>query len=151
MTPSTLHNPSLPTEQDIRVATETSRKLAKLISKDSIMRLQMADKNGEILEIPASVAHMLLDMLEQTANGKAITLIPFNAEMTTQQAADFLNVSRPFLIQLLDKKQIPFFKIGTHRRIHFEDVLNYKTAIDNKRKDTLNELAKQAQALDMGY
>ena len=151
MIKSTLHNPRFPTEQDISVATETSRKLAKHISKDSIMRLKMVDENGEILRIPASVAQMLLDMLEQTANGKAVTLIPFDAEMTSQQAADFLNVSRPFFIQLLDKKQIPFYKVGTHRRIRFEDVLNYKKVIDNKRRETLNELAKQAQELDMGY
>ncbi len=152
MTPTTLHNPKLPTEQDIRIATETSRKLAKMISKGpSILRLKMAVKNGETLEIPTSMAHMILDMLEQTANGKAVTIIPFNTEMTTQQAADFLNVSRPFFIQLLEKNQIPFYKVGTHRRIHFKDVLNYKTTIDNKRRETLNALAKQAQELDMGY
>lgn len=151
MTHMTQFIPSLPTKQDISVATEASRKLAKLISKDATIHLKMVDKNGEILEISPLVAHMLLTMLEQTATGKAITLIPFEEEMTSQQAADFLNVSRPFFIQLLEKKQIPFHLVGTHRRIRFEDVINYKKMIDDQRRKTLDELAKQAQELDMGY
>ena len=83
--------------------------------------------------------------------GNAVTLIPIHAELTTQQAADILNVSRPFLIAQLEKKLIPFRTIGKHRRVRFDDVMKYKETIDRKRLDTLDELAAQAQDLEMGY
>ena len=94
---------------------------------------------------------MLVQILEGMAAGKGVTLVPVDAELTTVQAADVLNVSRPFLLKLLDQKAIPHRKVGTHRRIRMEDVMNYKDAIDREREKVLEQLTREAQAQDMGY
>ncbi len=85
------------------------------------------------------------------AAGKGVALVPLDAELTTVQAAEVLNVSRPYLLKLLDQKAIPHRKVGTHRRIRMEDVMNYKNAIDREREKVLEQLTQEAQALDMGY
>jgi excisionase family DNA binding protein len=92
-----------------------------------------------------------MDILEAMAAGRGVTIIPENAELTTVQAADLLGVSRPFLIKLLDEGTIPHRKVGKHRRIRMEDVMTYKTAIDQERAAVLEELTCEAQEQGMGY
>ena len=92
-----------------------------------------------------------MDILEAMAAGQGITVIPQNAELTTVQAAEVLNVSRPFLIKLLDQEKIPHRKVGRHRRVLMEDVMNYKAAIDAQREAILDRLAAEAQEQGMGY
>ena len=103
------------------------------------------------VSIPTSALRLLLDVLTEIGQGNAVSIIPIHAELTTQEAADVLNVSRPFLVQLLEKGDIPFHKIGTHRRVRYQDVIAYKERIDAERRKALDELAAQAQELGMGY
>ncbi len=103
------------------------------------------------VELPADAVALLLAILEDMAEGHVVAVVPQRAELTTQQAADFLNVSRPFLIGLLEDGKIPFRKVGSHRRIRLEDVQRYKAAIDAERRKALDRLTAEAQELGMGY
>jgi len=103
------------------------------------------------LPLPKRVTEMFVDALEQLSKGNDVNVVVSPKEVTTQQAADYLRVSRPFVVDLLENGEIPYRKVGTHRRVAFEDLQNYKERIDAKRLNTLAELAKQAQELGMGY
>ena len=102
-------------------------------------------------ELPTGAVALLMDILEAMAAGRGMTLIPENAELTTVQAADMLNVSRPFLIKLLDENALPHRKVGKHRRIRMEDVMAYKASIDRERETVLDQLAREAQEQGMAY
>lgn len=144
----------IPTEVDAQLAQESSRIFASHIPHDrSTIELKVArdDNSEEKVIIPAAAFHLFVDILSQMAQGNAVTLIPIHAELTTQEAADILNVSRPFLIKLIETGEIHCRKVGRHRRIRFEDLMNYKQKIDSDRTQALNELASQAQELNMGY
>ena len=142
-----------PTANEALLARESSRLLALHASEHRNLNIQIVEKGHppESLVLPASAVRLLVDILTEMAEGNAITLIPIYAELTTQQAADLLNVSRPYLISLLDEGSIPHRKIGTHRRVLFSDLMAYKNQVDKARMKTLDELAEQAQKLNMGY
>ena len=89
-------------------------------------------------------------IMRSVRKGRLIT-IPIHAELTTQQAADLLGVSRPFLIKQLENDVVPYRRVGTHRRVLFSDLMKYKHEIDEQRINALDELTQQAQELDMGY
>jgi excisionase family DNA binding protein len=151
--PYATHEPVAPTETEVLLARETGRLLANHVSTRQHLRIRIMDddKAGDILSLPASAVRLLLDILTEMAQGNAITLIPVHAELTTQQAADLLNVSRPHLVGLLEDGKIPYRKVGTHRRILFEDLMAYKKRVDHAREQVLDQLAEEAQELDMGY
>jgi len=134
------------------MARSSGQSLARLIRKNRPLTLKVtgADKEQPI-ELPPGAALLLMDILEAMAAGRGITLIPENAELTTVQAADVLNVSRPFLIKLLEEKALPCRKVGAHRRIRMEDVMAYKARIDADREAVLDQLVAEAQEQDMGY
>lgn len=144
-----------PTPDDAILAQESSRRLARFISakrkKPLQLRIQPEDAPEETVSIPEPAFRLLNEILTQMAKGNAVTLIPVHAELTTQQAADILNVSRPFLVEQLEKNLIPYRKVGTHRRILFKDLMDYKQTMDRNRLKALDDLAAQAQELDMGY
>jgi excisionase family DNA binding protein len=105
----------------------------------------------QLIELPAGAVLLLMEILKAMADGRGITPMPENAELTTVQAAEVLNVSRPFLIKLLEDGAIPYRKVGAHRRIRMEDVMSYKARIDADREAVLDQLAAAAQESDMGY
>lgn len=142
-----------PSETEALVAKETSRRLTTLLSNPHEYRVQVVedDQASETLSVPASAMRLLAQILAEMAAGNAVTFIPIQAELTTQQAADLLNVSRPFLIQRLEKGEIPFHKVGSHRRVSLRDLMVYKQQIDAARRQTLEALTEQAQLLNMGY
>jgi excisionase family DNA binding protein len=134
---------------DMSLAKETSRRLAAALDEKNEYRIQLLD--GETLALPGAAVRLLAQALEEMANGNAVALMPVHTELSTQQAADLLNVSRPFLVQLLEAGEIPFRKVGTHRRIKYNDMQAYKQKVEAQRLNALNDLAKQAQQLNMGY
>jgi excisionase family DNA binding protein len=144
-----------PTPDDTRIAKESSRRLVKLLGtpKKSIrFRIQPDDESEETIAIPLSAFRLLAEILAEMAKGNSVTLSPIHAELTTQQAADLLNVSRPYLIELLEKGQIPHRKVGTHRRVLFHDLTAYKRKTDAARLKALEELSALDQELGgMGY
>ena len=144
-----------PTPDEAILAQESSRRLSRFVStkrkKLLQLRIQPDDAPEETVSIPESAFRLLNEILTQMAKGNAVTLIPVHAELTTQQAADILNVSRPFLVEQLEKGVIPYRKVGTHRRIFFKDLMDFKEAMVRNRLKALEKLAAQSQELGMGY
>jgi excisionase family DNA binding protein len=94
---------------------------------------------------------LFVDILAQMAEGHAVTVVPVHAEVTTQQAADYLNVSRPFVVKLLEEQELPFRMVGNRRRIRFEDLAELKRRDDARRKEVLDALSNEGQKLSLGY
>jgi excisionase family DNA binding protein len=147
-----------PTEAESRMALESSRRLLPLFSRmaelgeaaDVVVQLQ-GQPNVEEVRIPLAALRLLRIILDEMAQGNVVTLTPIHAELTTQEAADLINVSRPFLCKLLDEGKIAHRKVGRHRKVKSGDLMDYKRATDFARADALDELAAQAQELGMGY
>ena len=151
-TPTIPH--ALPSDDDIALARESGRVLSMVLqTRAETQQIDLHEDNGAVrtVRIPTSALRLLLDVLTEIGQGNAVSIIPIHAELTSQEAADVLNVSRPFLVQLLEKGDIPFHKTGTHRRVRYQDVIAYKERIDVQRRKALDELAAQAQDLGMGY
>lgn len=142
-----------PSATEALLARETSHRLAPLLGEQSEYHIQLVDEehHSETLAIPAAAMQLLAEALAEMGSGRSVTLLPVETELTTQQAADLLNVSRPYLIGLVERGELPFHKVGTHRRLRLQDVLIYKQKIYKARLAILDELAEEAQKLNMGY
>src|SRR5713101_1904008 len=143
-----------PTEADVVLARESSRRLAtRKLGRRSSVRIQLLDdgEEAETVAVPASALRLFMHLLVEMSQGNTVTLIPTHAEMTTQQAADLLNVSRPYLVKLLDEGKIPCRTVGKYRRVRFDDLMAYKRKDDEARAKILDQLTADAQELGMGY
>lgn len=143
------------TKSDQKTALSSVKRLAEredLASKNKAKVINLRiDESDEIVTIPLKALKLLNSILTNMAQGKSIALMPTDAEITTQQAAEILNVSRPHVIKLLEKGDIPFKKVGSHRRILLQDILEYESKFKSERRKKLNYLAKEAQKLNLGY
>ena len=142
--------PSAPDEKEVELARQSIRLLAPVADRDAQLH---AGENGDSVEVklPAKAVTLLAHILTEMAKGNAVTIVPIHAELTTQQSADLLGVSRPFLIKELERRAIPFKKVGTHRRVLYSDILVYKRRIEKDRQDVLDELAELGQEIDPKY
>jgi excisionase family DNA binding protein len=135
--------PLQPTEQISALAADASHRLFRLLGANlgdtCIVRFESAP--GEPVVLPAAVVRILGALLTELAKGNAVMLMPHHAELTTQEAANLLNVSRPFLVSLLENGELPFHKVGTHRRVRFSDLMIYKRRRDSESEEALRELA----------
>jgi excisionase family DNA binding protein len=142
-----------PSEADAQLALESSRLLAThKLGKRSRIRLRLEDDESGPVFVPASAVRLFLHLLTEMSRGNSVTLIPTHAELTTQQAADLLNVSRPYVVKLLDEGKMPFRTVGKFRRIRFDDLMVYKRKDDEMRAKFADELTALSQELGgMGY
>jgi excisionase family DNA binding protein len=142
------------TKKDISMAQTGLQTLGLETRKSSSrksVRLVFGAENSSEISLPPQAVDALTEILEHLAHGREVTVSAQPVEYSTQQAAEYLCVSRPFLVGLLEKGEIPFRKVGTHRRVLFADLQSYKEKIDARRLKTLEELAAQAQELGLGY
>lgn len=144
---------NIPSSEESQKAQVALRALGKLKPKKTSRTVEVRPATGPDITIalPVDAFRVLLEVLGQMANGNAVTIVPVHAELTTQQAADLLNVSRPFLIALLEDGKIPFRRVGTHRRILAKDLQAYRERDREAREEALRALTEEAEALGLGY
>jgi excisionase family DNA binding protein len=145
--------PFTPSDEDKALAAESIRRLSRHVRKPHKLTLQVKGQKGPEAELvlSAGAVKLLGTILTELARGNSVAAVAVQAELTSQQAADLLNVSRPYLIKLLDQGKIPYHKSGSHRRIALKDVLDYKGNADQRRKAVLAELAELGQELNSDH
>jgi excisionase family DNA binding protein len=142
---------TLPDSEASALARASAEELSRLLGRIPQTERAQVKLDGNDLVLPRQALALLRDLLVEMAQGNAVTIVPTHAELTTQEAANLLNVSRPHLVKLLESGDIPFSKTGTHRRIRYQDLMIYREQRMLESKNALDKLAVQAQELDMGY
>lgn len=145
----TLSTPVTPTEQDRKVIETFSRALEKVAANHA--QIMVDGKTTETLAVPQPVFEVLKIVADQMGKGRAISVVPTKMLVTTQQAADLLGSSRQHVVKLLTGEDIPYVKVGTHRRIRIEDLIEYKRRRESTRDEALRRLSEQAERLDLKY
>jgi len=141
-----------PSAKDAAIARASGQLLSRYAEGRRPLTLRVGEAGqDQPLALPEGAVSLLVEILEAMAAGRGVTVIPETAELTSAQAAEILNVSRPFLVKLLENNDIPHRKVGRHRRVRMEDVLAYKADIEQRREAVLDQLAREAQVQDMGY
>lgn len=144
----------LPVEREVQAAMQGQRALAAyLATKFDTQSIQILDDRNEAHQVvlPTSALRLLADILAELASGNAVQVVPVQAELTTQEAADLLNISRPHLVKLLEQGALPFHKTGKHRRVRCADLMQFKAERARESERAMQELAEQSQKLKMGY
>lgn len=143
-----------PTQAEASLARDAGVMLKGMVGKRLGVQLRFEMAGGgadaETVTLPEAVTRMLLHILDEMAHGNAVAVIPLHAELTTQQAADMLNVSRPFVVRLIEDGQLPHRKVGTHRRVRVDDLLAYRRRAEANRDAALLELADETRRLGLG-
>ena len=149
--PRTDTTPTIPSDQDALLAREASRAIAAQSADIGSVKLQLANASKQVttVRLPEAAAKLLLQVLTELGNGRAVSVAPTDVEITTQQAADLLNVSRPYLIGLVEKGELPVRKVGNQRRLPLADVLEYKARTRANRLEALRELTALDQELGL--
>ncbi|MBL7003203.1 MAG: helix-turn-helix domain-containing protein [Gammaproteobacteria bacterium] len=142
---------TLPDRESSALARASAEELSRLLGQIPDAERARVQLDGNDLILPRQALALLRDLLVEMAQGNAVTIVPTHAELTTQEAANILNVSRPHLVKLLEEDAIPFSKTGTHRRIRYQDLMGYRDQRDQNSRVALDELVSQAQENDMGY
>lgn len=137
-----------PTEEEVREASDAIRALAGALTPEGLPFSVRHDGNQTRIELSPALGQLVLDVLACVARGEMVTFVPYGAELSTKEAADLLNVSRPFLVKLLEEGEINFHRVGSHRRIKAVDVLAYKRRRDHERRKGLEELQRLGQEFD---
>lgn len=139
-----------PSESDADLARTASAKIIPFVREHLSQTVQLTFSNGqESVVLPAGSLELFNSILEAMAAGHGVFIYPQQAELTTMEAADMLNVSRPYLIKLLEAGDIPYHKVGRHRRIRLDDLLNYKERIDRDREAILDQMVREAEDLGL--
>ena len=136
----------IPSDKDATLADHAGRKLEALIDGTGPVSARFG---AETMDIPTPAVRLLKRILDQMAHGNGVALTPLHAELTTQQAAALLQVSRTHLVQLLDEGRIPCRKVGAHRRVRAEDILAWRRETESRRREALNELTARDQELGL--
>lgn len=140
-------------EEDIHLAKDSSTTLADFMNEETqplTLRIENGQTGHQIqTTVPAGAVRVLVEVLSLMAQGNPITLIPLEAELSTQQAAELIGVSRPFFIKLLEAGKLPHRKVGEHRRIRYQDLVAYMEAQKTARNIALDEMTAEAQRLGL--
>jgi excisionase family DNA binding protein len=151
MAPAALEEPLRIEDRDTRNAAEGARRLARLADGGPVELRLASGEDEENVVLPPEVARLFARVLADLADGRGVTVVPFDAEVTTQQAADLLNVSRPHVVSLLDKGEMPYRKVGSRRRVRLEDVLAYRRESYRQSREAVDELTRLTQELGLDY
>jgi len=144
----------LPTRNEAIEAKDAARALAPVLrrrGKGAVKVRATGDGPSASVSVPREAFQFFLEILGHMANGSTVTILPIHAELTSQEAADLLRVSRPYLVQLLESGAIPHRMVGSHRRILASDLLAYLEKDKASRRAILDELASEAQKHKLGY
>ncbi|MEU6265908.1 helix-turn-helix domain-containing protein [Saccharopolyspora shandongensis] len=144
-------DPIQPSRTDAATADKALQHIRDYLSRhhEQSVQLVVDDEDGDQLVVPRGAVELLARILAHMAAGKGVSVVPAGADLTTQQAADLLNVSRPYLIGLLEAGEIEHRKVGTHRRVKVESLLEYMRRDDQRRREAADELTDLTQELGL--
>ena len=140
--------------EDIALARLSSQELSAVMEiNGEAQPLSVVDKSGHthVVQVPSSALQLMIEILTQLGQGNSVSITPIHAELTTQEAADMLGMSRPTLINLLDAEKMPYSRRGNRRKVAYADLISYKNALQQKRLKALAELSELDQEIGMGY